>query len=86
MIKLALKSNIISSTRRRMAVRYRLPKPKIFISSTRRALQIAEGFSDCWAPQIAGGHSDCWRPLCIAQPAQPVATPLNFTLPPPQKM
>ena len=28
------------------------------------------------AHQIAGGPSDCWGPLCIAQPAQPIATPL----------
>ena len=28
----------------------------------------------CWAP------SDCWRPLCIAQPAQPIATPLNVVI------
>ena len=34
-------------------------------------LQIAEGPSDCWGPP------DCWGPLCIAQPAQPIATPLR---------
>ena len=38
---------------------------------------------DCWgplgllgAPRIAGGPSDGWGPLCIAQHAQPIATPL----------
>ena len=33
-------------------------------------LQIPEGPSDCWGP------SDGWGPLYIAQPAQPMATPL----------
>ena len=41
----------------------------------------------CWGPpliegdpQIAGGPSDCWGPLCIAQPAQPIATPLAYII------
>ena len=37
-------------------------------------LQIAEGPSDCWGPL------DGWGPLCIAQPAQPIATPLLLSL------
>ena len=33
-------------------------------------LQTAEDPLDCWGP------SDGWGPLCVAQPAQPIATPL----------
>ena len=57
------------------------------------ALQIARNPSDCCGPfgllvplrllgasQIDGGPSDGWWPLCIAQPAQPIATPLLLPL------